>query len=38
MSGSGGDARAVAQSHFDELHRYLASYLAKGEHGGSSGF
>ncbi|KIP03709.1 hypothetical protein PHLGIDRAFT_31670 [Phlebiopsis gigantea 11061_1 CR5-6] len=29
MSGSGGDARAVAQAHFDELHRYLASYLAK---------
>lgn len=27
---AGGDARTVAKSHFEELHRYLASYLAKG--------
>ena len=30
MTASSGDSRAVAQTHFDELHRYLASYLAKG--------
>lgn len=31
MASPGGDARTVAKSHFEELHRYLASYLAKGE-------
>ena len=25
------DARSIARTHFEELHRYLASYLAKGE-------
>lgn len=27
---TGGDAREIARAHFEELHRYLASYLAKG--------
>ena len=30
MSNAPSDARSVARTHFEELHRYLASYLAKG--------
>ena len=26
----GSDAKSIARTHFEELHRYLASYLAKG--------
>ncbi|KAI0338375.1 hypothetical protein BDW22DRAFT_709598 [Trametopsis cervina] len=29
MPSMGSDSRSIARTHFDELHRYLASYLAK---------
>ncbi|KAI0687108.1 hypothetical protein BC835DRAFT_1287053 [Cytidiella melzeri] len=29
MPSLGSDSRSIARTHFDELHRYLASYLAK---------
>lgn len=30
MPASGSDAKSIARTHFEELHRYLATYLAKG--------